>query len=92
MLTIWKFELDAAKNMPQSFSLPKGAKVLTALPAPDCEKVWLYAEVNQSAPNEDRQFWIVGTGHPQVRQGRQWIYIGSCLCLPYVWHVYEEVR
>lgn len=34
-----------------------------------------------------RRFIIIGTGHPRPAAG---VHVGSAVCPPYVWHVYQE--
>lgn len=37
----------------------------------------------------ERKFHVVGTGQPF---NEKWVYVGSCIDEPYVWHVYEEIN
>lgn len=52
-------------------------------------RLTLWGEVNPLREDSERRFIVYGTG--QEVQGRSKNYIGSAVCGPYVWHVYEDV-
>lgn len=53
---------------------------------PDAITIW--AEVEPNNEIEQRQFAIVGTGHPVPDRGH---HHGSTICPPFVWHLYEII-
>ena len=59
MKTIWKFEL--ALQTEQAINMPEGAKVLTVQVQAGVLCVW--ALVDTENDTEERQFFILGTGH-----------------------------
>lgn len=96
MLTIWKYELRVADV--QKVEMPTGAQLLHVagqridehtddhirhLTAP-----MLWAKVDTDAPRAHRLIGVVGTGNPAPADD-EGVYVGSALCGPYVWHVYD---
>ena len=50
----------------------------------------MWIQVDERAPDEQRRFEIVGTGHyiPLLAN----VYRGTVMAPPFVWHIYEHVR
>lgn len=84
MKTIWKFML---LNVPaQAIQMPENALVLSAQLQNGMINIW--AEVDESAPMEERKFAIFGTGWPMpsdVKLG----FIATIQIQNLVWHVFE---
>jgi hypothetical protein len=88
-LTIYKYVLT---NSISTFYMPVGAKIIHVGkdPASPCPAIW--AEVDISVVSQDqREFEYVGTGQPLYpRFGDSFgEHIGTTICDPFVWHVYE---
>lgn len=81
MTTIWKFPVrtDAAVMM------PVGARILHVANQPYVGPC-LWAEIDPDAPEEPRQFAVVGTGQ-MVPEGAS--HLGTWLDGQFVWHLYE---
>lgn len=86
MKTIWKFEIPVTDR--PLVTMPAGARVLHVAEArPDL--LWLWAEVDTDAPTEQREFVIVGTGHPLPAVSE---HHGTVQTGPFVWHVFSATR
>lgn len=84
MAEIWKYTLQPRTRVP----MPKGAKVLCA--REQAGNVCIWAEVDPTAPKENRAFEVFGTGHEMADQPRT--YIGTVVLSggALVFHVYES--
>ena len=75
-LTIWKYDLLGATHPPHgdraAISMPKGAVVLTVQVQNGRPVIWAIADPR--APQEPREFVIVGTGHEMPES---WRYVGT---------------
>lgn len=49
-------------------------------------RVTLWIETSPDWVQERRTYTVIGTGHPIPHKAT---HVGSALCLPFVWHVYE---
>lgn len=89
MKTIWKFTTEI-EDRPR-LMLPAGARILScALDRVDnlyARYFNLWAEVDNSAPREERRLRVIGTGHPLPNVGQ---FVGTIQDPPFVWHIYEE--
>lgn len=87
--TIHKFTIDAGHRASWLLALPLAAKALLVAQGPRQEpetfQVWF--ELDADAPTLPRQFKVIGTGHA-VPSGV--LHVGSVVCPPFVWHLYEE--
>lgn len=86
---VWKFgpltEFDEdGKGEPQWIDMPHGATILRA--GEQASQIFVWAEVNTTAPKVSRGFLICGTGW-DIRPGMT--YCGTVQKNGYVWHVYE---
>ena len=85
MKTIWKFALDIGGR--HLLDIPAGSKLLCVGPNPAVEgQVALWFEIETSGKIAAKSFEIVATGGT-VPNGSD--YVGSAICNPFVWHVYE---
>lgn len=82
MRTIYKYPLVLGMNV---FALPSGATVKAV--GQQTGTVTLWAEVFTDNEPEKRAFFVYGTGHA-IPPGFE--YVGTALCDPFVWHVYEQ--
>jgi hypothetical protein len=94
MLTVYKYPITQAHN---AIEMPSGAQVLRIGidPAVDVKDlIWLrlWALVDTDNPIVVRKFIITGTGHPLPTDKRNLVYIGSSVCSPFIWHVFEDLR
>ena len=64
--------------------MPYGASILHV--GVQDAQLYVWAEVNTTAPLVDRHFHIAGTGHP-IPVGLH--FVGSVMDGPFVWHVYD---
>lgn len=84
--TVWKYVINLM--MPartHAFSIPTGRIVHCGKdPRTGCPALWI--EVDPAAPVRPRRFAVVGTGAGTPLAGQ---HVGSAICDPYVWHVYE---
>lgn len=82
---IFKYPLFTS-GMTCKIRMPRGAKICTV--QMQGEAVCMWAEVDYSAPLEDRTFVVVGTGHDVPDNC---VYVGTWQHAAYVWHAYEEI-
>ena len=74
--SIWKFQLETTDY--QKISMPKNAQILTVQIQNETPCIW--AICNADAEKEDREFEILGTGHPyrdDIWMGKEHSYIGT---------------
>jgi len=84
--TIWKFRIMGRNGVQADrVGMPVGA-IVRHVGTQDGE-VFVWAEVDDSAPPTDREFVVHGTGHPINAAATT--YVGSTFDGPSVWHVYE---
>ena len=85
MKTIWKFPLQA------TIAMPTGAKILSVNIINDA--VYLWAEVDDEQPIEQRAFVVHGTGH-DITHSINTEYVGTYLQYggSLVRHVYEVLN
>lgn len=92
MLSVWKFPLTY--DIRQKITAPGLGKVVLTAKQNDRLTVWV--EVDEDAPEMSVMVWVVGTGHrrPVTEvEGDVWIHIGSILDGSFVWHLYAtDVR
>jgi hypothetical protein len=84
MRTIFKYPVPVDDLM-HTHSIPAGS-VVCYVGQQGCPCIWI--EVDTSMDRVERRFQIFGTGHP-VPDG--FIYVGTALDEPFVWHVFEKV-
>lgn len=99
MNTIWKFELRETDV--QRVRMPAGARLLSVqgqlieewYEGGNARRVtapMLWAQVDTDAPTVERLIAIVGTGNPAPAvDDEDSIYVGSAICGPFVWHVFD---
>lgn len=80
--SIWKYEIPV-RDKPCTHEMPANTTIVHV--AGQWERPTLWAIVDTEAELVERTFVITGTGHP-ADDGK---YVGSALCGPYVWHVWE---
>jgi hypothetical protein len=85
MRTIWKFPLKPAV---QEITMPRGARVLTVQTQFGEPQLW--AEVDTDAPTEQREFAVVGTGHPMPEDPGEYIGTFQIDDGSLVFHVYAS--
>lgn len=85
MKEVWKFPCQME---PWGVALPKGAKILSFGDQRGTPYFWALVDPNQ--PPEDREFIVVGTGHPAPDES-EGSYIGTCQQMDgmLVWHLFE---
>jgi hypothetical protein len=83
MKAIWKFPMPSWDS---SIAMPKGANVLCVQMQGNLPCLW--AEVETEAPQVNRTFAAIGTGH-QLRGGLKQ-YVGTVQAGDLVWHIYES--
>lgn len=85
MRTIWKYELDRTDE--QVVRVPMVAEFLH-VGCQDGVHPVVWALIDTDRPLEDRLLYIAGTGNPvpEPWEGR---YVGSAICGPFVWHVFD---
>jgi hypothetical protein len=84
--TIHKYPLSL--DQWQRVTMPVGAKILTAQIQGTRLCVW--AEVETTAPTDDRFFFIAGTGHPLPFGPDDLEYNSTVQDFGLVWHVYTR--
>lgn len=85
---IYKYPLELTDR--QEVHLPEGAVILHV--AVQNGIICLWALVDPDAWNEDRTFWIVGTGGtmpPGFGAGIEFVHQGTVEQGPFIWHVFE---
>ena len=81
---VWKFPIVVTDR--QTVHMPAGAQILTA--PVQRGQLCLWALVNPTAPRQDRQIEVLGTGNPAPEASR--CYIGTVqMAGALVWHVFE---
>lgn len=89
-MRILKFTLGADAG-PETKKLPKGAKVISVIAQGFFPCV--YAECDETAPPEERNFYLAATGEPMPADFPEaFRFIGTVQCEPpraLVFHVYE---
>ncbi|KKN74279.1 hypothetical protein LCGC14_0392180 [marine sediment metagenome] len=85
MKVIYKYPLNLHDTVCVR-TVPRGAKLLHVA-ADQGGTPTLWYEVDPNAPKEEVAFAIVGTGNQVPTLG---IYLGTAMCMPYVWHVYTS--
>lgn len=83
MITIFKYPFKIQDSF--TISMPKGAKVLSVQIQSGIPCMW--AQVDNTKPKEDREFFIIGTGN--LVPSDKLIYIDTFQYTSYVWHLYE---
>lgn len=85
MRTIWKYRLPIVDE--QTLSVPSSYRLLHV----DNQKglLCLWLEVDPSYEKIGIKIAIAGTGGPVPKSA---IYIGTAVCDPFVWHVYQKVE
>ena len=74
----------------QAVQMPKGARILSF--ANQNERAVMWAIVDPSAPEENRKFWIVGTGHKVPAGSLNYISTAQFIDNKFVAHLFEEVE
>ena len=82
-MTIWKFELEL--EIFQTIKMPNHADVRHI--GLQGGGICIWAEVRPENPMVDRNFYVVGTGHPIPAEARY--YRGTIQQGAFVWHIYE---
>lgn len=86
MTTIWKYTVPIQDKL--QLRLPEGAKILHVGNQGGSVQMWVL--VDSTAPKSERDFLVIGTGHP-VPERVPIEYIGSAVVPPFVWHVFEDL-
>lgn len=68
-------------------AMPTGAKILSVGADPATGNPAFWALVDDTQPKEEREFRVFGTGH-EIDVPVDW-YVGTAICGPFVWHVFE---
>jgi len=79
---IWKYLIPTADKV--TLRMPKFAEVIHIAEQGGILALW--AIVNPDLEEEERIFYVVGTGHPLPHAK----YIGTVLIDPFVWHIFES--
>jgi hypothetical protein len=89
MNAIFKYRMMITDT--QKVLMPKGAKILTVQIQHGVPCLW--ALVNQPAPDVEREFRVIGTGHP-IPDAEALEYIGTIQVHEggLVFHVFESLR
>lgn len=91
MLTIWKFPIPTSAmiwtNGKFKLEMPQDARILCLQVQGDTPCLW--AELQSENPPEQRQFAIIGTGHPAPPAAT---YVGTWQEESFVWHLYERAQ
>jgi hypothetical protein len=87
-LRIWKYTLEITDR--QTFSMPKGAKILTVQSQHGGPQLWALVDADQ--PKEAREIEIHGTGNPIERMPGQYIGTFQVHDGMLVFHVFEATR
>jgi hypothetical protein len=88
-LVIWKYEVYVNDYL-QHLKIPKGATFLAVAMQDDQEHPQVWWLVDPKEEKEIRSFRVVGTGHPTIRQGRDF-HLGTFQQPPFVWHLFEVI-
>jgi hypothetical protein len=100
MKTIYKYELLPKKATPTvEVGMPSGALVLSVGTQThihqgyeEHEGIFVWAEVDTTAPMVIRTFEVYGTGHPMTTTTKAFIGTVHFQTMPLVFHIYEQVR
>ena len=90
MLTVFKYPLQITGS--QVIRMPTGATILSFQSQFDEPCIW--ALVDSEFPEVDREFQIIGTGHPiGEKVGKRLTYIGTIQAMSgkLIWHLFEVV-
>jgi hypothetical protein len=89
---IFKYPISMMSVTPSTLiqlQMPKGARILKVQEQGSHPPVpTLWALVNQENDMEVRTFVVYGTGQ-QMNTDRKEVYLGTAMCDPFVWHVFE---
>lgn len=89
---VFKYEVSVHEQ-PTILPMPLGATIVAVSDSPDPGVVWMWADVRDEMPTEDREFIITGTGHAVPTTGVfiEPTYIGTAVVKSHgvVWHVFE---
>jgi len=85
MKTIYKYEVPMGDV--SSIRMPQGATVLSFQMQNGTPFIW--ALINEDVPEAERQFVLVGTGHP-IDDSWSLKFIGTTQQGPFVWHLFER--
>ena len=89
-LVIWKYAVTNLSRF--AVSVPAGARILAVQKQRNQPQMWML--VDPEAPQEERMFRILGTGHwYPAEQVESWTYYGTFQTREgdFVWHLFEEV-
>ena len=86
MHSVWKYTVPVADTF--SIETRRGAKILSV--AVQGDEVCIWAEVNPTAPVEERRFRMCGTGHP-IPEDEDRRFVGTVLLRggSLVFHLFE---
>lgn len=88
MRTVHKYVVPVPRFGKSSIEMPRRAEALHV--AAQGGKIMLWARVDTEEPMVTRSFFVAGTGHRLLLEGR---YIGTAhLPGPLVFHVFDEAR
>lgn len=87
MKTIHKYVLDVVDEL--DIATPEAFKVIHV--GEQNGRLCLWAEVDTSTRTVSRTFCVVGTGNGNPRDHLPpCCHVGSAVCPPFVWHVYQK--
>lgn len=92
MYKVFKYTIQEEAEDYFSLPLPKGAKILSVQEQGDEPQIW--ALVDSNAPEEKRNFLLVGTGHPIKENPEALNFIGTFQIDggAYVGHLFEIIK
>jgi hypothetical protein len=90
MKAIWKYTIDYPFRL--QFGMPKGAIVRHV--DEQRNKICLWVEVDTENEEEQRSFFVIGTGHNFPKDAGVLEYLGTCKMDngEYIFHVYESIK
>lgn len=80
---IYKYTLNQTQQ-----EVPPGRPVLVAQQHPNQQHPTLWVEHDLDRMRIKKKVMVIGTGHEFMAAGPGLEHIGSCVCGPFVWHVY----
>lgn len=90
MKTIYKYELKEDTCDVQVVKMPIDSKILSI--QLQCGKLCIWAFVDTKRENEERHFYIIGTGYPAPDNPSEYIGTFQLLGGSFVGHVFELIK
>jgi len=89
-MTIWKFPLEFLEE--QTIRMPPGAHVLTVQMQAGIPCLWAEVDDALGGAQDDRSFYIVGTGHPLPADRGRYIGTFQMHSGEFIFHVYQKLN